>query len=1132
MIKKLLLFTLCLSTFTASVAQSKMNFALAKKVQETQNRDLVVDVFIQGNIEIIKELVTSTGGTFKYSAGNIAAVSITIQQLAAIITNKAVRRIEAYPPTIYPFNDSSNLQTNVLPVHAGTAPLRPQGYFGDNVVLGFIDTGIDITHPDFIDALGHTRIKYIWDHKATPVSPPTVPSYTYGIEWDSTAIQNGLCTHVDNPAFTGHGTHVVGRAAGNGLATGQYLGAAPNVDIIMVALDFTATARATAVTDAIQYIYAKALAAGKPCVINGSFGSDFGSHDGYDLESQMISALIDQNPGQAFVAAAGNSGNKAFHLSYTVTADTNFTLFAKAGSGVYLQMWADTNDFKNVDFAIGADQIVPTHSFRGRTAFHSIATMPVGVVVDDTVWNNGNRIGKMQMFLDSSAIPGVYSLDIQLVPDTAAYYWRLTTKGSGTFDLWNFNNSTGVATAIIGYQGTGLPSLATMPDSIYYKQPDKNKTISTGFQCLDNVIAVANYTDRKSYTQYNGTPCADATCNTVVPGKRVISSAIGPTRDGRIKPDIAAPGDMALAAAEVNYRNGLIGSGNTVTLGQGGMHNRNGGSSHASPAVAGIAALYLQKNPTATAAQVKNAIISCTIQDEWTGCLLPDNYWGYGKVNAFGALTEILTTTHPRDTSVCEGSNATFTAVASGTGLSYQWVIEQNDTCVNLNNVAPYSGVTTNTLTITGVTSALSGSQYRCIASNAYACDITSDSAILSVNPLPTVTATSSASTVCAGDMLTLTGAGATTYTLTGGAVSGTPFVSPAVPTTYTVIGTDGNGCKDTTTIGIQINALPAVTANASANTVCVGASITLTGSGAATYAWAGGHTNGVGFVPAVGLNTYTVTGTDINSCTNSATVSVMVNFLPTVTANASANTVCIGGTATLTGGGASTYVWTGGITDATSFTPALGSVTYTVTGTDINNCVNSDETTITTIALPIVTSSGLDANYCIDAASVTLTGTPAGGTFSGTGITSGVAGTFDPVTAGSGTLTITYTYTDGNNCTGISTQSTTVLTPAVSADSCPTLIPPGMDSNVSNIFTPNNDGINDEFKVSYNGAPASDFNLSIYNRWGILVFTSNNPYVKWDGHTTSGIKVSAGTYFYVLVNAGINYKGYIALFD
>lgn len=1129
MIKKLLIFTLCFSAFTASIAQSKMNFALAKKVQETQNTDQIVDVFVQGDMEVVKELVTSIGGIFKFSTGNIASVSITIQQLATIITNKAVRRIEAYPPTIYPFNDSSNLQTNVLPVHAGTAPL-PKAYHGAGVIMGFIDTGIDITHPDFKDALNHTRIKYIWDHKATPVNPPTLPPFNYGIEWDSAAIDGGSCTHVDNPTFTGHGTHVVGRAAGNGLATGQYLGVADSSDIIMVALDFTGTARATAVVDAIQYIYAKALAMGKPCVINGSFGGDLGSHDGRDLESQMISALIDQNPGQAFVAAAGNSGNKAFHLSYTVNADTNFTMFAKAGSGVYLQMWADTNDFKNVDFAIGADQIVPTHSFRGRTAFHSIATMPFQTVVDDTVWNNGNRIGKMQMYLDTMG--GAYSLDIQLVPDTAAYYWRLMTTGSGEFDLWNFNNSTGVATAIIGYQGTGLPSLATMPDSIYYKQPDKNKTISTGFQCLNNVITVANYTDRHMYTQYNGTPCADAACNTAVSGKRVISSAIGPTRDGRIKPDIAAPGDMAIAAAEVNYRNGLIGAGNTVTLAQGGMHNRNGGTSHAAPAVAGIAALYLQKNPTATAAQVKNAIIRCTIQDQFTGCLLPDNYWGYGKVNAFGALTEMLTTTQPRDTTVCEGSNATFTAVASGTGVSYQWIIEQNDTCFNLNNVAPYSGVTTNTLTITAVTSALSGSQFRCIASNAYSCDITTDSAILSVNPLPIVSASASASTVCAGDMLTLTGAGATTYTLTGGAVNGVAFASPAIPTTYTVIGTDGNGCKDTTTIAIQVNALPVVTANASANTVCVGASITLTGGGATSYVWAGGQTNGAGFIPAAGMNTYSVTGTDLNSCTNTATVTVNVNALPTVIANASANTVCIGGTVTLTGGGAATYVWTGGITDGLSFTPALGSVSYTVTGTDINNCVDTDETTVTTTALPIVTSSGLDANYCIDAAAVTLTGTPAGGTFSGTGITSGAAGTFDPVTAGSGTITITYTYTDGNNCSGISTQSTTVLTPTVSADSCPTILPPGMDANISNIFTPNNDGINDEFKVSYNGAPASDFNLSIFNRWGIPVFTSNNPNVKWDGHTTSGIKVSAGTYFYVLINAGTTYKGYIALFD
>jgi hypothetical protein len=69
------------------------------------------------------------------------------------------------------------------------------------------------------------------------------------------------------------------------------------------------------------------------------------------------------------------------------------------------------------------------------------------------------------------------------------------------------------------------------------------------------------------------------------------------------------------------------------------VHVRSGGTSMSCPGVAGIAALYFQRYPTATAVQIKNAIINCTIQDNFTSTTLPDNNWGYGKANAFGALT-------------------------------------------------------------------------------------------------------------------------------------------------------------------------------------------------------------------------------------------------------------------------------------------------------------------------------------------------------------------------------------------------------------------------------------------------------------------------------------------------------------
>ncbi len=84
----------------------------------------------------------------------------------------------------------------------------------------------------------------------------------------------------------------------------------------------------------------------------------------------------------------------------------------------------------------------------------------------------------------------------------------------------------------------------------------------------------------------------------------------------------------------------------------------------------------------------------------------------------------------------------------------------------------------------------------------------------------------------------------------------------------------------------------------------------------------------------------------------------------------------------------------------------------------------------------------------------------------------------------------------------------------------------------IPNVFTPNNDGINDEFKVNLNGNTITSYHLSIYANWGILMFYSGSPNVNWDGRTTSGSKASFGTYFYVLEFNGKNYKGTILLLE
>lgn len=84
----------------------------------------------------------------------------------------------------------------------------------------------------------------------------------------------------------------------------------------------------------------------------------------------------------------------------------------------------------------------------------------------------------------------------------------------------------------------------------------------------------------------------------------------------------------------------------------------------------------------------------------------------------------------------------------------------------------------------------------------------------------------------------------------------------------------------------------------------------------------------------------------------------------------------------------------------------------------------------------------------------------------------------------------------------------------------------------VPNVFTPNNDGVNDEFTIDFNGHAPQSFRLNIYSGWGTLMFSSGNSNVNWNGLTTSGVKAPNGTYFYVLEVNGIEYKGYFNLFE
>lgn len=232
----------------------------------------------------------------------------------------------------------------------------------------------------------------------------------------------------------------------------------------------------------------------------------------------------------------------------------------------------------------------------------------------------------------------------------------------------------------------------------------------------------------------------------------------------------------------------------------------------------------------------------------------------------------------------------------------------------------------------------------------------------------PTSNFTVSNNTICDGSSLTFTNASTGNvdsyfWDIQGGTPSTSNAQDPGTvvfnnPGTFVVTLTVTNAGGSTThNESITVNSLPTIGAG-SDEAVCAGTAVTLNGSGASSYSWNNGVTNGVSFNPA-STNTYTVTGTDVNGCVNTDQVVVTVNPLQNVNAG-SDQSVCEGTSVTLSASGASSYAWDNSISNGVAFTPS-STVTYTVTGTNANGCVNTDQVTVTVNLnpIPIITFQG-----------------------------------------------------------------------------------------------------------------------------------------------------------------------------
>ena len=366
---------------------------------------------------------------------------------------------------------------------------------------------------------------------------------------------------------------------------------------------------------------------------------------------------------------------------------------------------------------------------------------------------------------------------------------------------------------------------------------------------------------------------------------------------------------------------------------------------------------------------------------------------------------------------VCLGNSSTLTVTGAN---SYTW---------NPGAITTSSFVITPTVSIT----------YSIVGTTSLNCTSTT-TVDLKVNPNPTVNIVASSATVCSGLTTTLTASGANTFTWNPGNLTGfVVAVSPTVNTTYTVVGTNINGCVASNTIAITTINNPTITATSSPTAICAGNSATLSANGGTSYTWSPSGTiaSSISVSPTV-TTTYSVAGQNVSGCISSQTVQLVVNSLPTLTATSNPTILCSGNTATLTGAGAITYTWNpGNIATATTAVTPTNTTLYTLTGTDANSCVGTKTLNLVVASNPTINIVASSATVC-PSSTVSLT---ANGASNYTWSPGGATGSVTIVTP---TTTSTYSVV-GTNTTGCSASNTITINTLTS----PTVIASVSSTNI-----------------------------------------------------------------------------------
>lgn len=643
-----------------------------------------VDCFIKSSDVLATEAaIVEAGGTVRTILATIITADVPVHALGAISDRKEVLALEAAKLLKSKMNRARAF-TQVDVVQDGTGSGLSQAYKGNRVLVGVVDDQLNWSNTDFSGSNG-TRVQYVENGS------------TYCFKED---IDDSSCNVLDT-VYTngiGHGTHVTGIAAG---ADGTYTGVAPEAWIAFVfntATDADSGGTfSTAVVDACGTIFdtpADDDGNGWPTVINLSLGTSLGAHDDTSLLEQGLNELVDDPTktgtndwdGRAIVNAAGNEN---VNVNFFDSAVTNWSsaiggihaeidVAAGASEGYRFGIWDPVNygDTAQVDLwldvGMGANCEVAFNAY--RFTLNSLAdflnTLPtVGTTTNDadaaitdtgfaadtekTDTDPGNIAIQVNTYTPVAAQNNKPHAIMQATLDTggsasdlSSYAYDVIVRSTGgacTGHMWLYPDQTGMQDFVKGITGNTMGAGA---NGAAYTFVDGDSFYTTTIPgTASGVITAGSYEGRPTWVDIEGNTRNQDVYDTTgtagggtgtQDGKVSLFSSLGPTADGRTKPEIVAPGEPIIST----LFDGL--SVSTARLGNS-THWKLEGTSMASPHVAGVVALMLQKNNCLTTAEIKTALAATAglgSLDSKTADAA--NTYGSGIVDALGAMNQIV----------------------------------------------------------------------------------------------------------------------------------------------------------------------------------------------------------------------------------------------------------------------------------------------------------------------------------------------------------------------------------------------------------------------------------------------------------------------------------------------------------